>query len=421
MRDGTKFSDVLRDIRGEGLADRVSVEKAIQWIDGHRALGECEEIPVEDAAGRALAQAFAAPSDQPPADTAVEDGYALRSAETVGAGSYNPLLFHIQAGDQPLKPLSAALVTSGTPMPSGADAVAPFDLVRVGSATAEVIGPVARGTGVSLQGQEARRAATLIETSRPLRPGDLGFIASFGIEQVRVVRRPRVRIILAGCKPCDASKANGPDANGPDANGPMLRALVRRDGGVIELCECGIADRAAIAAWIARPGADVILVCGRTGTGADDEAPLALAAAGTLSIHGIALRPGDSTGMGSAGEVPVILLPGSPLACLCSYDLFAGRLIRRLGGRGSQLPYPVRIATVGRKIVSSIGNVELCRVRLAAGEVIPVGAADSGGLASTVRADGFVIIPATLEGYAPGSSVAVHLYDGMESVEEAQI
>ncbi len=421
MRDG------LRDIRQEGFADRVPVEKALEWVDSHGTLGDAEEIRVEEAAGRVLTQPFVAPADQPPADTAVEDGYALRSEETVGAGSYNPLPFRIQSGNHALNPVSTALVCSGTPLPQGADAVAPFDLVRVGAESAELIGSVARGTGVHLQGQEVRQAATLIESQRPLRPSDLGLIASFGIERVRVVRRPLVRIIFAGCKSpqaCDAA-----DAKGPDANGPMLRALVTRDGGVIERCECGIADRTAMAGLISRPGADVVLVCGRTGTGADDEAPLALAAAGTLSIHGIALRPGDSTGMGSAGGVPVILLPGSPLACLCAYDLFAGRAIRRLGGRSSNLPYLVRHATVGRKIVSSIGNLELCRVRLvaweatgeAAGEAIPVGSADSGGLASAARADGFILVPATLEGYAPGSSVAVYLYDGAEYVEGARI
>ncbi len=195
----------------------------------------------------------------------------------------------------------------------------------------------------------------------------------------------------------------------------MLRALVARDGGVVELCASGIADRAAIAGLIARPGADVVLVCGRTGSGPDDEAPLALAAVGTLAIHGIGLCPGASTGMGLAGDIPVLLLPGSPLACLCAYDLFAGRLIRGLGGRSSQLPYLVRNAIVGRKIVSSIGDVELCRVRLMAGEAFPSGSPESGGLASLARADGFVLIPAALEGYAPGTPVAVHLYDGAEN------
>lgn len=414
--------DVLPDIRQEGFADRVPVEKALEWVDRHQSLGDAEEIRLEEAAGRILTQPFVAPADQPPADLAVEDGYALHSAETVGAGNYNPLPFRIQAANHALQPLSTTLVSSGTPLPQGADAVAPFDLVRVGPQTAELIGTVARGVGVSLQGQEARQATTLIECSRPLRPADLGLIASFGIKQVRVLRRPRVRIILAGAKPSQSGHAS--DENAADANAPMLRALVTRDGGLIETCAYGVTDRDAIAALISRPGADVVLVCGRTGAGADDEAPLALAAAGTLSIHGIALRPGDSTGMGSAANVPVILLPGSPLACLCAYDLFAGRLIRRLGGRGLQLPYPVRHATVGRKIVSSIGNLELCRVRLlsgeAAGRAIPVSSADSGGLASAARADGFVLVPASLEGYAPGTSVAVYLYDA-ESVEGARL
>jgi molybdopterin molybdotransferase len=70
----------------------------------------------------------------------------------------------------------------------------------------------------------------------------------------------------------------------------------------------------------------------------------------------------------------------------------------------------VREAEVGRKIVSAIGFVDLCRVRLVDGRVEPVGSAEFGGLASSVRADGFVVIPAPLEGYAPGTRVKVHLY-----------
>jgi molybdopterin molybdotransferase len=121
--------------------------------------------------------------------------------------------------------------------------------------------------------------------------------------------------------------------------------------------------------------------------------------------------------MGSAGQTPVILLPGNPLDCLCAYDLFAGRLIRNLSGRAPSMPYRVRQARVKRKIVSSVGTVELCRVLLIEGDAIPLGTADSGGLASVVRADGFIVIPATLEGYAPGAIVDVSTYDEPHEVE----
>ena len=65
---------------------------------------------------------------------------------------------------------------------------------------------------------------------------------------------------------------------------------------------------------------------------------------------------------------------------------------------------------MARKIVSAIGFVDLCRVRLVDGRIDPVGSSEFGGLASSVRADGFVVIPAPLEGYAPGTHVKVHLY-----------
>jgi molybdopterin molybdotransferase len=106
----------------------------------------------------------------------------------------------------------------------------------------------------------------------------------------------------------------------------------------------------------------------------------------------------------------VVLLPGDPLECLCAYEMLAGRMIRRLAGRPPELPYAVVEAVVGRKIVSMIGVVDVCRVRLEDGKVEAIGTAESGGLASAVRADGFVVIPAPLEGYAPGSRIRVYLY-----------
>jgi molybdopterin molybdotransferase len=121
--------------------------------------------------------------------------------------------------------------------------------------------------------------------------------------------------------------------------------------------------------------------------------------------------------MGSVGQIPAVLLPGNPLDCLCAYDLFAGRLIRNLAGRAPSLPYRVRQARVKRKIVSSVGTVELCRVLLIEGDALPLGAVDSGGLTPVARADGFILIPATLEGYAPGAIVDVYAYDEPREVE----
>jgi molybdopterin molybdotransferase len=399
-----KHPSLFRDVRLEGFANRIPLEEAILWIDRHSQPLASEEVPTERAASRVLASPFAAPRDIPPADTAVIDGYALRSGETIGAGSYNPLPFSLQTDTRVLAPSSALLLSAGTALPQGADAVASFDLVRTEKSSIEAIAPVTPGAGVYPKGQEAQQGTTLLDNSRPLRPSDAGLLASLGVKTVEVMRQPRVRLILAGYR-------STPEEEMGDADGPMLRALIARDGGVLESSTYGVREQSSLTELIARPGADVVLVCGLTGTGPDDVAPLALNNAGTLSVHGIALRPGSSAGMGTAGGATVLLLPGNPLHCLCAYDLFAGRLIRRLGGRSSQLPYRVRHIVVGRKIVSSIGNDELCQIRLVSDKAIPLGAAESGGLVFAARADGFVMIPAPLEGYPPGATVSIYMYD----------
>jgi molybdopterin molybdotransferase len=395
----------FRDVRERGFADRTSIDEVFAWIDRYARITEPERIAIEESVGRFLAEPFIAPSNVPRIDRAESDGFAVRSCETIGAASYNPIPFSLQSPRNALRPFSAALVMAGVPLPLGADAVVPFDLSHAEEKFIQVILPVAQGDGVNRTGQNVRQEDVLIPSSRPLRTSDIGLISGFGINEISVLRRPRVRIIVAGSK-------SSVDRRAVDVNGPMLVPKILRDGATIEGFRFGIESVDALAEWVSRPGADVVIICGRTGTGPDDDAPLALATAGEVSIHGIAVHPGSSTGMGFVGEVPVLLLPGSPLECLCAYDLFAGRLIRNLSGRGPALPYRAIHAKAGRKFISSAGTTELCPVRLKGEEAIPLGSVSGGDFASIARADGFVLIPETMEGYPPGTPITVYHYDG---------
>jgi molybdopterin molybdotransferase len=99
----------------------------------------------------------------------------------------------------------------------------------------------------------------------------------------------------------------------------MIRAVVERDGGVIGECVAVERDQMAIREALVEPGVDIILLIGGTGGGSDDHSAAALAEAGELAIHGIVLRPGETTGLGRTFDgVPVVLLPGAPAACLWS-------------------------------------------------------------------------------------------------------
>ena len=167
-----------------------------------------------------------------------------------------------------------------------------------------------------------------------------------------------------------------------------------------------------------RPGADVILVSGGSSVGAEDHAPSILAEEGELAIHGIAMRPSSPSGMGCIGETLVFLLPGNPVSCLCAYDFFAGRAIRLQSGRKPDWPYICLQIRVRKKIVSAIGRVDYCRVSIVDNGVEPLSLSGASILSSTTRADGFVVVPAECEGYAPESVVNVFHYDSPLPIQE---
>jgi len=193
----------------------------------------------------------------------------------------------------------------------------------------------------------------------------------------------------------------------------MVCAAVDRDGGIVAEPVAIERDRSALATMIAAGGADIVLIIGGTGPGCDDVAAPALAAAGELAIHGIALRPGETSGLGrTAAGVPVVLLPGAPAACLWGYELFAGRAIRRLGGRDPRLPYRSATMTTARKLVSTIGMTEICPVRCRPDRrVEPLASFAETGLMAAAGADGFVIVPEASEGYRQGAAVTVYLWE----------
>lgn len=391
------------DVRMRGFADRASVEQATRWIDAHARILADEELDAADGAGRVLALAITTKRDLPSEDRAGEDGYAIRAGETIGAADYNPLPFALGSPDDAFPSGAAVPIVSGAAMPAGSDAVLPFEAAQPSQGMLEIYAPVAPGSGVERRARQAAAGTVLIEKGRRLRAQDLGLIASIGLGRVRVVRQPRIALISAGPKTSGACEVQ-------DADEPMLRTLVRRDGGVVVHVASQAGTRAAMVEAITTHEADAVLVAGRTGTGADDEAPMALAEAGELAIHGVALRPGGSAGMGLVRGTPVVLLPGEPLACLCAYEMIAGRLIRSLGGLDPEPRDRCRVVEVGRKIVSAVGLVDICQVRLVGDRAEPVGSVESGGLLPAVRADGFVVVPAPMEGYAPGARVVMYAY-----------
>jgi molybdopterin molybdotransferase len=390
------------------------LERATGWIDAHARGLAAEDVSLDDATGRILAVDVAAAIDVPPFDRASTDGYAVNAADTMGAGAYNPMIFRLIDASSTADPSAigagvAVRVAAGTPLPVGADAVVSGELAQeTRDDLLEIIEGLAPMDNVERRATHIRAGAPLLAAGRALGPAEIGALASTGVTRIAVVRRPRLCLLHAGR---DAGKAPLASSLALNADGPLLRALVTRDGGMVadhrEIGSGRVAIREAIAA---AAGADAILVTGGTGFGSNDEAAAALAETGELAMHGLALRPGGSVGIGRVGTTLVFLLPGAPASCLWTYELLAGRAVRRLGGREARLPYPVRSLMSARKIVSSIGFAQVCPVRrLGDDRVEPIASFDEAGLFAATMADGFVIVPEGSEGVPQGARVEVYL------------
>jgi molybdopterin molybdotransferase len=365
--------------------DRVPVGRALAWVDAATAAPlESEDVALETGAGRVLATDLRSARAMPPADCAATDGYAVCAQETLGAAGYNPIT------------AKAIGVEAGEALPPGTDAVVPLDQAEPDTPDrAILVEPLAAGANVDRAGAIAAAEALLVAAGTLLTPRHIGMSAIAGHARAPLFRRPRVRLVIAG-----KARSGGPF----DGNRPMLRGLIERDGGII------------VAAPLAKAfdaGVDIVLVAGGTGRGREDRSAAALAGAGSLAIHGVALSPGETAGFGhTAAGTAVLLLPGAPAACLWNYELFAGRAIRRLGGRDAALPYASRPAVTARKIVSAIGMTEICPIRrLADGRVEPVAPFAEAGLMAAIQGDGVVIIPPASEGVPAGTRITAYFYD----------
>ena len=375
------------------MPEHRSLDAAIAWVNATTESLDREDVPLPTARGRVLAEAIHALGPIPGDNRAALDGFAVEASASSGASSYNPIR-------QPL-----ICVAAGDVLPAGTDAVVPRRLAEpAGEAYIEIVEAVAAGDNVEQQGAIATSGTTLVPARTRFAARHIGLLKVAGLSGVSVFRRPRVRILMA-----NPSKAGAPG----DSNGWMVRAMVERDGGIIEECVAVEREQMAIQAALAETGTDIALIIGGTGRGRDDHSAAALAGAGELAIHDVALRPGETTGLGrTVSGVPVVLLPGAPASCLWAYELFAGRAIRRLGGRAAELPYRSREMIAGRKIVSSLGMTEICPVRFVEGDAIePLPSFAEIGLMAAVGADGFVIVPQGSEGYARGARTTVYLYD----------
>jgi molybdopterin molybdotransferase len=202
---------------------------------------------------------------------------------------------------------------------------------------------------------------------------------SAGIRERDLTRIPRVGILATGDE-LVSHMATPSLGQIVDTNSLLLKLLVERDGGEAFAAEVDAAPivpdkfeviRSAVESLVEK--VDCLLISGGVSHCRGDHTVSVLADLGTVLFRGVAIRPAAPVAFGMIRHVPVVLLPGNPVACLFGYDLFARRAIRILGSRDTDWPYPRRTMRMCQPIQSPRGKLEYLRVRCAGnGTVEPV-------------------------------------------------
>jgi putative molybdopterin biosynthesis protein len=386
------------------------------WREARVAAGcparvEVVRVPVGDAVGRVTAEPVWARRSSPAFDSSAMDGIAVRAADTVGAAETTPVL--LAAAD-------FEVVDTGDPLPDGYDAVVMREHVhRVGD-RAEVRAAVPPYQHVRSIGEDISAAELLLPEGHRLRPVDVAACAAAGVTEPAVRRAPVVAVIPTGdeIRPVGAVLEPGDIL---DTNSLMLAAQAREAG-----CEARVVgivpdDPDAITAAVraAAADADLVLLIAGSSAGRDDYTARVVAGAGTLAVHGVAVRPGHPVVLGVVDATPVVGVPGYPVSAALTFDIFAAPLLAELEGAAPR-ERPSTTAHLARKLPSAIGMDDWVRVRL--GRVrdrvvatpLPRGA---GVLTSLVRADGLLVVPSGVEGHHAGAEVRVELLRGLGEID----
>ncbi|MFH0903950.1 MAG: gephyrin-like molybdotransferase Glp [Methanobacteriota archaeon] len=376
--------------------------RAVRPVDG------TEVLPIGDCDGRIAGEDVNAGADVPHYRRAAMDGFAVRASDTMGAGSNSPVLLKI---DIKIEKGTCNRVHTGSPVPDGADAVVMLEDTVVHGEMVEVFSQVHPLKNVGEIGEDIRNGELIITGGHMLRPCDIAVLASLGIEEIKVFKKPVVAIIPTGEELVPRGSRMPGEGEVYETNGLMTSLYVRKWGGVPRLLDIVADDPEKIKEAIQGvTGADMIIISGGTSVGKRDFVPAVVESLGTLLVHGVGISPGKPTALGLVNVKPVVCMPGYPVAGIVALYYFARPALRKLAHLPDEPDRVVR-AVLSEKIPGRTGYKTFARVKLKNGKAIPLATSGAGILSSVSKADGFVIIPENVEGIGKGEEVDVLLIE----------
>jgi len=361
---------------------------------------------IRDACGRVLAGEVRAADDLPRFDGSAMDGFAVRAADVRGAAAQRPVTLRlageVQAGSQfrgRLSPGCAIRISTGAPIPRGADAVVMQEECEVQGSRVVVRGFEPRGGNIRFRGEEIRKGRVALKRGVRLVPGAIAWLATMGVRSVRVIRRPRVGLLRTGNEVVEpAARVRAGQVR--DAHALSLRLAMDELG--VDLKTVPIVRdrpaqiRRAFSKLLA--ACDVVLSTGGVSVGPHDLLLEAAQAVGVRPLfRQIAQKPGKPMAFGVRGRKLWFGLPGNPVSSLFCFYYYVRPALMRIQGR-NDFGHAWFEAPAASEVRRHPQRTEFLRGSMRRGHVVFAAKQGSHCLGSFARSDLLVRMDTSLSG-----------------------
>jgi len=406
--------------------DSISLAEALARIEARvRPVLACERLPIRDCLNRVNNEAVISPLDVPPLANSAMDGYALAIGSLIGSQIKNGIAELEEIGvayagtpfERTCEAGQCVRIMTGALIPEGADAVIMQEQVEI-SADGKVRVDADHRPGENIRdaGEDVSKGEIVIEAGARLNPADLGVLASLGIANLQVKRKPVVAFFSTGDELMPVGQPLEPgmiyDSNRYSLHGMLSRLPVDIiDLGVVRDNPESMREVLTDAAM----KADLIISTGGVSVGEADYIKPALADLGTTEFWKIAIKPGRPLTFGQIESSIFMGLPGNPVAVMVTFNQFVAPAIELLSGAAKHSPRLFRARSLER-MRKKPGRTEFQRGIATLDEnnewqVGKTGKQGSGILTSMSRANCFIVLADDNAGVEPGDEVSIQFLD----------
>ncbi len=402
------------------LSKLMPMDDAQKIINNFTVPTEVEEISLEEAYQRVNAQEVISTLNSPPFDRSAMDGYALHAEDSFGHSETNPFQLKVvdrigagQKSELKLKSGEAIKISTGAPIPSGANAVVMEEYTHEDGDIILVETSLTPGENVSPAGEDFNKDDIVLKKGKLLGPAELAIVASAGFDHVSVYKKPRIAILITGSE-LVMPKKELQGAEVINSNHFTIKSMVESCMAVPEMFH-SIDDAQLVEELFNKllDEYDALITTGGTAISKGDVVVDVAQKLGEVHVHGVSLRPGKPFGFAHVQGKPVFMLSGFPVAAMVQFDVFARDALLKMQGfkRNPLLVHK----KASRKIASTLGRTDYIRARMEGDMVHPLKIKGSGIIRSMVESDSYIIIPENMEGIEEGDKCQILPYHSLKA------